>query len=264
MKLLSLPLLALLCNAAGPALAEEPLVTDRPDFVESSEVVGRGRWQVETGLDFTRDSADGLRTRAVNTGTLLRFGNSATTELRLETDGLARVKVTDESTGASSTAQGMSDLALGIKWHAQDGQADTNTPSVAWLLHVDLPTGAADLRGHGARPSLRAVAEWDLPHDMSVGVMPGVISDTDEQGQRFTAGILAATLGKDFAGGVHAFVELAGQQIASSRHGGNVVTFDTGAALRLTDDLQLDVSLMKGLTRTSPDLQVGLGLSARF
>lgn len=255
---------ALLGLSAFAACADEAISTDRPDFVESSDVVGAGRWQLETGVGFTRDHQASLRTRATDTGTLLRFGTSADTELRVETDSFARIRVDDAVTGETSRTSGFSDVSLGAKWHTQDGQAGTAVPSMAWLLHVELPTGSPALRGHGARPSLRAVAEWELPHDTSLGVMPGVMFDTDEQGRRFTAGILAVTLGKDFDGDVHGFVELAGQSLASERHGGQVISFDTGAAVRLTRDLQLDVSLQKGLNHTTPDWQVGLGLSARF
>jgi hypothetical protein len=263
MKFLPTFLLAALGCAAVPAFADEAISTDRPDFVESSDVVGAGRWQIETGLGTTRDRDGSVRSRAWNTGTLLRFGTSETTELRLETDGFAHVRATDEATGAMAEASGMSDVSIGVKWHVHEGQAQTGSPSTAWLLHVDLPTGSKALRGHGARPSLRAVAEWELPDDFSLGVMPGVASDTDDRGHRFGAGILAVTFGKDI-GPVHAFAELAGQQIASSANGGSTVTFDFGAAWRLAPDFQLDVSVQRGLTSAAPDLQAGIGFSVRF
>jgi hypothetical protein len=251
-----------LCGAAV-ARAEDGISTDRPDFVESSEVVGPGRWQVETGFSVLRDRDGGLRTRGSSTPTLLRFGTGTTTELRLETDGYSRLRSSSEG-GASERSSGFADLALGVKWHARDGDADAGTPSVAWLLHVDLPSGAKSLRGHGARPSLRVVGEWALPHGLSLGVMPGVMADVDEERRRFVSGILALTLARDLSARVHGFVEVAGQQLAAPRHGGNIVTFDTGLAVQLGDDWQWDVSLQKGLSAPAPDLQLGVGLSARF
>lgn len=246
--------------AAATAAAAEPIATDRPDFVESSAVVGTGRFQVETGLGFGRDREAGLRTRTLNTPTLLRFGTSATTELRLETEGYTRERVD----GESNSTRGYGDVSLGLKWHSRDGDPDTLTPSAAWLLHVDLPTGTASLRGEHARPSLRAVAEWELPHDWSLGVMPGLKYDVDAAGRRFTSGIFAVTAGRDLYGVLHAFVEIAGQQLASRAHGGNIVTFDAGLTGRIGDDWQWDLSLQKGLSRPAPDLQLGVGLSARF
>jgi hypothetical protein len=258
-------LLCLLSTISGlpSASADEGIVTDRPDFVESSEVVGPGRFQLETGVERPRDREGSVRTRGWSTGTLLRWGTGERTELRLETDGFNRVRVRDDATGASSSVSGMSDLSLGVKWHARDGDAEAGMPSMAWLLHVELPTGAKALRGRGARPSLRAVAEWELPQGFSLGVMPGVAADTDDDGRRFAAGILAATLGKDF-GPLHGFVEVAGQRLASRTHGGSVVTFDTGVAWQPGPDWQLDVSLQKGLSSAAPDLQWGVGIAVRF
>jgi hypothetical protein len=50
------------------------------------------------------------------------------------------------------------------------------------LAHADLPSGSRALRGEGVRPSLRVSAEWDLPADLSLGVMPGIAVDRNAQG----------------------------------------------------------------------------------
>lgn len=38
---------------------EDTIQTDRPDFVESSNVVGKGRFQIETSIAYERDSNSG-------------------------------------------------------------------------------------------------------------------------------------------------------------------------------------------------------------
>jgi hypothetical protein len=248
----------------APRVRAEAMVTDRPDFVESSEVVGPRRVQIETGLDFDRDDAAGLRSRGRGTPLLLRIGLDERFELRVETDGARRQDQRDPATGLRIRQSGIADTALGVKWHNQKGDEDTGRPSTAWLLHVELPTGDHAFRGQGWRPSLRYVAEWDLPDEVSLGVMPGVLLDKDESGDRFASGMFAITVGKDLPGGWHGFVELAAQQLASPRHGGNVFTFDTGVAWSLTDDLQVDASLAAGLNRNATDLVWGVGLSVRF
>ena len=51
--------LAVLTTVALPAAAQLPTIaTDRPDFVESSQTVGRGRFQFETSVnsDVTRSA----------------------------------------------------------------------------------------------------------------------------------------------------------------------------------------------------------------
>lgn len=238
--------------AALPTAADaDAIATDRPDFVESSDVVGRGRIQVETGMSFER--REGQRTRS--TPLLLRVGISETLELRLETDGLMRV---------SGGERGFADASPGLKWHLRDGDEASGTPGLALLAHVDVDSGSAAFRGNGLRPSLRGVAEWELANDVAFGVMPGLVWDREAGGRRFVAGILAATLSKGLAPGWRGFVELAGQQLTSKKHGGNVVTFDVGVTWLLSDSLQLDLSAARGLTHNTPTLQWGLGLAARF
>lgn len=217
---------------AASARAEEAIVTDRPDFVESSDVVGARHFQLETGLTRDRHARDGVAVRTLTTPTLFRYGIGETTELRLETDGLTRERTRDAPAGTTSVVHGWSDLSFGLKWHVLDGQE--STPGVAWLLHVDTATGSTALRGAGLRPSLRAAIEWDLPAQFSLGVMPGVYVDRNDVGRRHAGAILAATLGKAWSQRWHSFVEIAGQRIASRRNGGSVVTLDAGLAFAAT------------------------------
>lgn len=252
-----------LAGIFNPAQAAEgSIATDRPDFVESSDVVGKGRVQIETGFASERNSANGVRSRMAVTPTLLRLGFNDTLEFRVESDGFTRSSSTDAS--GTQRARGTADAALGLKLHMQDGDDATGKPGVAWLLHVDIDSGSGAYRGQGLRPSLRGVAEWELPHGLSFGVMPGIAVDKNDTGQRFAAGIFAVTLGKEWSPTWKTFVELAGQQLTSKKNGGSVVTFDAGVTHLLTDSLQLDFSIARGLTAESPDLQWGVGISVRF
>jgi len=258
MRLPPLRLAALAVALSSCALAQaadDTISTDRPDFVESSDVVGAGRFQVETGMTADRTTRDGVTVRTLTTPTLFRLGVGETTELRLETDGWTRERVD------GATTHGWSDLSFGLKWHMQDGK--DATPGIAWLLHVDTATGSKAFRGEGLRPSLRAAIEWDLPDEFSLGVMPGVYVDRVD-GKRFAGGILAATLGKEWSPRWHSFLELAGQQLASKRHGGSVVTLDAGLAFAATPTLQLDIEASHGLTDAAPDLEAGVGVSIKF
>lgn len=252
---------SVLCLAAH---AEEGnIATDRPDFVESSAVVGKGRFQIETGFTRERMDEDGTRVRATSTPTLLRFGISDSWELRAETDGHSRVTVDDASANLHQRLTGMNDVSFGAKWHMKDEDGSGGS-SVAWLLHADVDTGSRELRGNGVRPSLRVVAEWELPHDVSLGVMPGVVFEKNDDGRRYTAGIAALTLGKGWTDRLRTFVELAGQELTSERNGGSQVTYDAGATYLITEDVQVDMSLSWGANRHTPDFQWGAGLSVRF
>ncbi|CAN5315720.1 hypothetical protein BH11PSE9_BH11PSE9_27580 [soil metagenome] len=258
-------LAALACAAlSASAQAADAISTDRPDFVESSDVVGAGRVQIETGFSSERDKRDGVSTRTRSTPTLLRIGVGEALELRVETDGYARRTTRDPALAGTLRERGYNDVSLGAKWRMQEGDEEKGAPGLAWLLHVDVDSGSSAFRGQGLRPSLRGVAEWDLPNDFSVGVMPGVLLDRRADGGRFAAGILAVTFGKTWTPAWHSFVEIAGQQLASKKNGGSVVTFDAGGSYLVTESLQIDLSVSRGLTSDSPRLQWGAGVSFRY
>jgi len=244
--------------ATIPASAyAEPISTDRPDFVESSLVVGAGRFQVETSVAHQNDQASGFKSQTLSSPTLLRLGLGDVLETRLETDGYQRDHVDGES-----AVTGWSEIALGVKWHTSD--ADWLGASSAVLVHVDIPSGASEFRGKELRPSLRYVAEWAPADRWSVGVMPGVIWNTDDAGDRYTAALIGATAGYAWTDTFRTFAELASEDIGGGDRAPTQVRFDTGFALLLSQDVQLDAAAYAGLNRDTPDLQVALGLSIRW
>ncbi|MGJ9419828.1 transporter [Massilia sp. CMS3.1] len=254
-------LVTLVLAAPAAFAADEPIATDRPDFVESSDVVGKGRLQVETSALLERDKSDGARARALSTPTLLRVGVTDAVELRVETDGRSVVRDMDRN-GQRSTTAAWNDTSVGMKWHAADGGG--TLPSVGVLLHADLPSGTRAVRGQGVRPSLRVVGEWELPAGMSLGVMPGVGVERNDAGARYRYGILGVVVGKELGERVRGFAEIAMPQIAHVRDGGTQASFDIGAAWLLSDTVQLDTMLARGLNRRTPDLAWTVGLSFKL
>jgi hypothetical protein len=255
-------LLAALCLPLASSAADDDTINpDRPGVVETSKVVGQGRLQLETGVQWDRQRDDSSHDRTLTSPTLLRIGLGESTELRIETDGRTIVHESIPFTGVHTVTAGWADTEVGLKWHLADQQG--NAPSTGVLLHAALPSGSSELRGIGLRPSLRLVAEWELPHDLSFGVMPGLGSDSDDNGARYGYGILAANLGKEFNERLHGFVELAAPQIARASHGGTQASFDAGLTWLLNKDCQLDVQLNHGLNHRTPDLSLAFGVSIR-
>ena len=252
-------LAALAMCAVSAVQAQDQIITDRPDFVESSNVVGRGRLQVETSVLLERARSGPLRARTLATPTLLRYGLGESVELRVETDG--RVHQRLRVGGERGSGSGYADTALGLKWHVADASA--SMPSVGVLLHADLDSGSRAFRGQGVRPSLRVVGEWELPRDYSLGVMPGIAIGRDEGG-RHRYGIFGVVLGKSFDERLRGFVEVAMPQIARSAHGGTQAVLDLGGAYLLSSDVQLDAMLSRGLNGRTPDWAFTIGISFRL
>lgn len=253
--------LALAMTCALPAFAAEdagPIGPDRPDFVDSSDVVGRGRVQLEFGLAGERTRLGGQTLRGNATPVQLRIGVGELWELRLASDG--RLSARD----GAARERGWGDLSVGLKWHQQDGDEETLRPGLGWVLRADLDTGSRAFRGQGTRPAVNFVAEWEFAGGYSLGVMPGLYVERNDEGRRYTGAVLAAVVGKSLNERAQVFAEVAGQQLASARNGGKVITFDVGATYRVRDDLQVDAALSRGLTKQSPDVQWTVGASVRF
>ncbi len=222
------------------------------DFVEASTTVGSGVFFSEMSFSTDRTKVGEVTYSGTATPTLLVYGFAETWELRFEGDGFVRAK---ESISGLVLANetGFSDLSVGVAWHTHDGTPGTAIPSIGWLLHADVAVGSATFRGNGIRPSLRAVGEWELPHGIAAGVMPGVIVDGDDSG-RFVAGMFGAFLAKSWTDAFWTFGELAVQQLAPVERGGNVASYNFGAAHMIGEAVQIDAVLGIGANDNAADV----------
>ena len=241
--------------------ADDTINPDRPGFVESSNVVGSGVMQIETSIGDERNDTAGIKEQTYTTPTLIRAGISDRWELRMETDGRTVQHTTVN--GLTETVSGYSDISLGMKWHFTDENIASHSPSTGWLFDVNMDTGSREFRGVGLRPSVRFVAEWSLPDDASLGVMPGIVYDKNSQ-HRFVNSMFAVDYDKQLTSTLHGFVEVAAQQLASQTDGGNIIAADTGITWLLNKDMQLDASIQRGLTDETPNWILAMGFSMRF
>jgi len=246
-----------LCAAAD----EDSISTDRPDVVDSSDVVAAGVLQLEVGANYQRNDNVDPRTRTVTTPMLIRYGIGSDFELRLGTDG----HVTQETHGADgeSTDRGYADLSLGFKWHISDGAVSTHRPAIAIELNTEVPSGSGTFKGAGALPSLRAIAEWEISDSASIGVMSGAVFNRSAT-HRFWSGILATSADASITETMHGFVEIAGQQFAHADDGNVLATLDTGLTYLLSNSIQLDCAIFRGINHSTPNWNFGAGISVRW
>jgi len=262
MHRLSTAVLITLINAVAPcAVLSQSIGTDRPDFVESSSTVGKGNVQVEGSVAFDETEIGGTEVSNWTTPFLFRIGVADDWELRVESDWFIRSTWEEGENSPELTTNGVSDFAVGVKW-AFFAPETGSAPSMAALVHANLPTGSNDFRGDGARPSLRVVAEWALG-DWGIGVMPGILYDRGDKG-RFVSGIFGAVVGKGVTDSLRAFVEVAFEQITEDKYGGNLGFVDFGGTFLLNPRWQLDAAVAVGLTDQSTDFGFTVGLSGIF
>ncbi len=240
---------AVLAGAAGASAQAPELVTDRPDRTESATVVPRGLLQVETGYQFTREG--GVDSFAAP-GTLFRIGLGGRTELRLGHAGVV---------GAEGR-RGAGDSEVGAKVNLL--RADGRRPELAIVGGLSLPTGDSRFSSDGADPSFLVAVAHELAPRLALGYNAGAAwaSSPDAPG-RDAFVVYSLALGIGVTERLGAFVEVFGdRQVAAEV--ATSVSADGGLTLLLTDVLQLDVAVGRGLRGPADDLFVGAGLSFRL
>lgn len=244
------------------ATAIAAISPDRPNFVNSPQTLGKGTWQFEFGGLYDRSKIDADTTRTTTTPTMLRIGVMPDVELRLSSNGFISEKLQANSKGPSTKTTGQSDLTLAAKFSLQD-VSDT-MPGYGVIMGATLASGSAEFKGNGTRPSLLIPIVWNLPDNMSLGVMPGLYFDNNSANKRYNSTQLGVVLSKSFNEQWGGYVEWAAPQITSTKNGGNITVLDIGVNYLISPDLMLDFSVLKGISKPSPSVQVGLGVSMRF
>jgi len=263
-------------NPGGPEL-KEPLVTDRPDFTESSVAVGWGVRQVEFGYTFTSRSSGGVRVRTQNAGEqLLRAGVHADwLEFRLgmvpgflmdTIDGfdlsLPMVFEQTRTNGVASSTAGFPDLYTGFKVALlpQEG----NLPEVAIIPQLNIPIGTASFSSDKLEPGVNLVYGWELDDTYSTAGSTQVNRRFDDDGEGYLEFAQSWTIARSLSERLGAYAEWyaffpEGTDTARSEQ-----YLNGGFAWALTDDFQFDVRVGFGLNDESDDFFVGTGFSVRF
>jgi hypothetical protein len=242
----------------GASLALEPIDTDGPDFVESSEVVPEGRWQIEQDVQRTRDRREGRSSLAGSTPMLFKGGFARDWEWRVAPEGWQNAE----------GHAGWGRTALGLKWHVQDRDADRGVPAISFIGHLGVLGGSTRFGHVGAEPSLRSVITWELPRDYALGLMPGLARGSgarvgEAERERF-AGILGVVLNHRLNEQWRVFVEYSASQIATASGGGVVASWDVGTAWLLGPDTQIGARTGVAANRNSPDHYLLLEIAQRF
>jgi hypothetical protein len=241
-------------NAQTLPPAREPIVTDRPDFTEATDVVGSHRFQLEAGNTFART---GDETSNSLGEVLLRIGLGSRAELRVSPNSYVRTSAAH--TAAAEHTAGIEDASLGAKLNiiaAPRGIA----PAVALLVGTSLPTGSRAFR-HAA-PEREAklalgwsVAErWDLSGNLNY-------SASTEDGEHVVEQAASLSLGHELTSRLGSYVEAYGFR---PRGGDGTQYVNAGVTLQLSNDFQLDARVGSGVGRNASDYFGGLGLARRW
>lgn len=128
------------------------LVTDRPDFTESTEVAPKGWLQWESGVQFDKaGDAKGY----ISGAPLLRFGIAKRFELRLSTDGMV-----GERDARAPMRRGLADAGVGFKYKLRD--ESKWLPAFSVIPAVSLPMGHRAFTSSRADPGVKFAVAKDV------------------------------------------------------------------------------------------------------
>lgn len=247
---------------------QEPLVTDRPDFTESTETVPAGHVQLEAGYTFTYDREGADRSREHTAPEwLVRVGLVENLELRIGWDGYSwmenRFEVATKS-GRRATrddwTQGAGDLSLGIKYKfiEQDGWI----PHLGVIGAMTVPSGSAGVSSGDVDPEFVLLWAYDVTDALAIAGNVGLAAIT-EDGERFLQTSASLTAGFAVTRRLGAFVEYFGfypnAEGADCAH-----NLSGGLTYLLDDNVQIDWRLGAGLNEEADDFFTGVGFAWRF
>ncbi|MDX1660461.1 MAG: transporter [Gemmatimonadota bacterium] len=228
---------------ASPLTAQEPLVTDRPDFTESAASVEPGRIQIEAGTTF--ESADGLEAWTVGE-VLGRIGVSPAIELRVGVPSYLDV----------NGAEGFDDAFLGTKVELPGGSGW----GTALLAGTTVPVGDADVAANEWQPEIVLALARDLSQRAGLGFNLGWGRPVVE-GEREDEFLASAAVGYDLGDGWGAFGEAFG--FATGDDAGPAF-LDAGVTRLVGPDFQLDARVGAGLFQAAGEWFAGIGFSRRW
>jgi len=230
---------------ATPVVAMDNIVTDRPDFTESTDTVPLGWIQVENGYTYTR--GDNTSTHSLGEG-LIRVGLTPTTELRV---GFPNYQVS----GAQS---GLSDTEIGVKCTVRE--QDHAIPATAIIFASSLPTGGSDFRNNDLQLTAKLCMEWELTPQW--GVAANLNYEASGNGEdRFNPLSSSLSFGYSLTDSVGLFAEYYGFY-PQEKNGGAAHTLNGGITLLITPDIQMDARV--GKTLSDDSWFIGAGTAFRF
>ena len=248
--------------ASGQAEPTDTIVTDRPDVAESSETVGALRFQLEAGLLALTEKHDGQRTSSLRTPTKLRFGVIDPLEIHVETAGFAWDDVSGGADGSQSHT-GVGDFEFGFKAHLCDQQGFI--PSTGLLFGLMTPLGSGRFTDSSYRLRPTFAFDWDLTEAWAVGSNFGFtvpLDDRDRASDLFRFALAVGRTWSPLLPTLRTYVEIF--NFTAFDDGETELAVDGGFTWLVRPNLQLDLTMLVGITGSAADIGGGLGASIKL
>lgn len=242
--------------ATAPAAAQEPMITDRPDFTESAFTVGSGVAQIEAGYTYFER---GPTTMHQIGEALIRYGIIPNLEARVLLPSY--LSANTDVGPLESDASGFGDANLGIKLGLVQNEAGEGLPSIGLILGSSVPVGADDFTSDAWEPEAKLALGWSVTERIGLGANVNYAQRDPGAGDRYNEFGASVSLGLPITARMGAFAEyyaIRPEDRADQDY------IDGGVTFSLTDDFQLDGRVGYGLNDIDSDWFFGVGLARRF
>jgi len=248
-----------------PALRD--LCSDRPGLDTPACTVDPGRLQVEVGLgDWTLDNQADQRTDTITAGdVLVRYGVTATTEVRLGWTAFGHVRSRDTTSGMIDTAQGVGDVTLGVKQNLRHPAEGKTGLALAVLPFVTLPTGHSEVGAGDWSAGLIVPTSYKIDDTVSLELSPEVDAAANESGHgRHLAYGAAMGVQVHLSKATRLTPELQFLRDQDPSHHATMSRAALSFDVQPAKMLQLDVQAVAGLNRDTPDVELAFGVTRKF
>ncbi|MBX3119921.1 MAG: transporter [Fimbriimonadaceae bacterium] len=238
--------LATVAFAQDKATPQGPIVTDRPDFTESANVVPLRWLQFESGFTY-----QGIRGGSSISGpeALIRYGMAPRSELRIGIPDYGRLVLLGNS------EVGFADGSLGFKFETEKPVLGFD---VAVIVETSIPTRGA-FSSDSSEPAVKLCYARDFSSGWSLSAMSVGVWTKDDGNRTILQQTVA--LARELSGGLGFFIEYAGTYHKSMKsehvaHG--------GFAYQLSNDRQIDLHFGTSLSGNDRMPFIGVGYAVRF
>lgn len=225
-----------------------PIQADRPDQTETSAIVPKGMFQVETGFSLQKNDEKSNSNSLPSV--LWKYGVNENFELRLITE-LVSEKVND------TKMNGFTPILIGVKIKLCEEKGIL--PKTSFIGHIGLPNAASSrYKNDFVAPQFRFTMQHTLSDKLSLGYNLGCEWDgmTPE-----TTFVYTVTTGYSINKKIGCYAEVFG--FAPEKDQANY-NLDGGFTYLINNNFMVDLSSGFGLTENAPDYYLALGCSFRI
>lgn len=248
--------------AATVAVAEDKdedrlIEPDRASPTTSTNIVGAGAVQLETGFSYGHERSGGRPTqRRLGVEAAVRIGLTDDVEVGVVAEPLVRLRGDVDDTGHG-------DITLVAKWRFFKPAEGSPWPQLALLPSLTLPVTEDPLGSGKTDVGAVLLASFDLPWQLGLDLNAGLFAIGQNAPSGYLVqGFVGAGLSKDI-GAVTLFTDVL-YTSRETRDGRDTVFLDGGVIYRLTRNLAFDASVVTALAGQAPDWTVRAGVSVRF